>query len=403
MQSRAHHKSDYLAKLDGLIKQAGMPEGLKGMPAKRMEFCYETRIHPFRVVSSKGLFSDKELKMASALFRIELKKIFIPLFPGGEQIDLFTFYTLGMYLASIMRVIKKDLSKEALYATKQLQRFIDYHPDRSERAEEELSSFARLFGLLWTELDKEIVWVDLKFSDAEKTNYQLVPLLTLHKERVETSQINSGDKLRPAVKLCFPTFNEGLFYMRMSPHHFGFDGSFAQIPLQIFMQAHAFARLRERLDFHVKMVVDISLYVSLSEPFVVLIEKGRGLIEMRFLEQRVGYLVAEVIEGVILIKTFLFLTNDGTPEANKLSALTGLHKLDKQYLSMDKLSSFIGSDLSASEELKELFTKAGCGSLFNINTSLFDEGADMRALSDSIQKYLGKEKNQLTTFSEGQS
>jgi hypothetical protein len=41
-------------------------------------------------------------------------------------------------------------------------------------------------------------------------------------------------------------------------------------------------------------------------------------------------------EGKLVIRSFLFLTNDGTPEGWKLRALTGLAKRDKKYLEIEK-------------------------------------------------------------------
>ena len=51
----------------------------------------------------------------------------------------------------------------------------------------------------------------------------------------------------------------------------------------------------------------------------------------------------DIIEGKIVIRTFLFVTNNGTPEGKKLAQITGLQKLDKKYLALDKLSTFMTS------------------------------------------------------------
>ena len=66
----------------------------------------------------------------------------------------------------------------------------------------------------------------------------------------------------------------------------------------------------------------------------------------------------------MVIRTFLFITFSGTPEGLKLSQITGLNMFDKKYLSIDKLSTFMKADIRENPVLADLFTRAGCGDLF---------------------------------------
>jgi len=94
------------------------------------------------------------------------------------------------------------------------------------------------------------------------------------------------------------------------------------------------------------------------------------LVAFRLFNTKVGYLLAEYIDDAVLIHTFLFITNNGTPEGQKLTELTGLGKLDKKYLAIDKLSSFVKSDIGKNEKLKSIFEKAGCSSLLDIEETV---------------------------------
>ena len=71
-------------------------------------------------------------------------------------------------------------------------------------------------------------------------------------------------------------------------------------------------------------------------------------------------------EESIVIRTFLFVTNNGTPEGQMLENVTGLQKLDKKYLALDKLSTFMTSDIGGNEKVKEIFTSAGCQCLLEL-------------------------------------
>ncbi len=66
------------------------------------------------------------------------------------------------------------------------------------------------------------------------------------------------------------------------------------------------------------------------------------------------------------------MTNSGTPEDQKLEDISRLKKIDKQYLAIDKLSTFQVSDIADNNELKELFEEAGCGLLFKIDYATID-------------------------------
>jgi hypothetical protein len=66
----------------------------------------------------------------------------------------------------------------------------------------------------------------------------------------------------------------------------------------------------------------------------------------------------------IVIRTFLFITFSGTPEGQKLSQITGLNMFDKKYLAIDRLSTFMKTDIRENPVLADLFTRAGCGDLF---------------------------------------
>jgi hypothetical protein len=78
---------------------------------------------------------------------------------------------------------------------------------------------------------------------------------------------------------------------------------------------------------------------------------------------KVGYLVATVVRNVILIRTFLFLTMDGTPEGTKLYQRLGLRRAAKTLLKLDDLTTFMDTDIAADVELTSLLNECGCSHL----------------------------------------
>src|SRR5450759_1287872 len=133
--------------------------------------------------------------------------------------------------------------------------------------------------------------------------------------------------------------------MKVKLSQLGFQNGIPDKDVKIYIQKHALRRLDERIDCLSVDQKHISLFSALIKPEIIKTAKNRSLVAFRIYNTKVGYLSAEYIDGAVLIHTFLFITNNGTPEGQKLTELTGLGKLDKKYLAIDKLSSFIKSDI----------------------------------------------------------
>jgi hypothetical protein len=143
--------------------------------------------------------------------------------------------------------------------------------------------------------------------------------------------------------------------------------------MPVYIQSHAQQRLAERLDCLEQGYVEFFVYNSLKNLKYFKDKNGNPLIEYNYFGFKTGYLRADIHHGKIIIRTFLFLTNNGTPEGEKLNEFTGLSKLDHKYLNIDKLSTFMSADIRNNIEVKDIFVRAGCKSLFDIDANfIFD-------------------------------
>ena len=132
---------------------------------------------------------------------------------------------------------------------------------------------------------------------------------------------------------------------------------------------HALTRLVERLDCIHLCTIFTSIYYSLRA-CVVIKEKNNFIIEYNITNVKVGYLIAIMVKGVLVIRTFLFLTCNGTPEGKRLETFIGLKKLDAKYLNMDKLSTFMSHSLGGNDELRSILKKADCLHLVELHDKL---------------------------------
>ena len=165
--------------------------------------------------------------------------------------------------------------------------------------------------------------------------------------------------------------SDALTHIEIPPSLFGFKGAWARQRMPLYVTEHALNRLEERLGCVYQSFIQRDMVASLiSGNRVIRLKGGLFMTEYRLHEIKVGYLIVSIQDGVILIRTFLLITNFGTPEGELLRKQSRLAKLDSQYLGLDKLTTFIYSDILDHEDLCEIFRKAKCDSLFEIRKRL---------------------------------
>lgn len=133
----------------------------------------------------------------------------------------------------------------------------------------------------------------------------------------------------------------------------------------VFIQSHAIEALEKRVDC---FDFNISMYfiAKAIEKNDMVTFSGSNLLGYYWFDIKLGYFVCCFVSGCLLIKTFLFITMDGTPEGEKINEKFGLEKKGKRYLDIDKLSSFLYTDLESDARIKEIFSELGIGQLFEI-------------------------------------
>lgn len=162
-------------------------------------------------------------------------------------------------------------------------------------------------------------------------------------------------------------------------------------PYPVYIQEHAIKRMFERVDGLSPNVVNTYMNFCFAT-WEVDWYKGSLLITFSVFGMRVGYFFADFTrDRKIVIRTFYFITYDHTPEGEILSSYAGLKALDKRYLCIDRLSTFLASDFDHRSRLANLFREAGCEHLLRLNKMRDMAGNDEKLTSISnefIEKYL---------------
>ncbi|HEX2957561.1 MAG TPA: hypothetical protein VHO70_12060 [Chitinispirillaceae bacterium] len=185
-------------------------------------------------------------------------------------------------------------------------------------------------------------------------------------------------KSRPAYKVggIFPRI--GFKWASVSYDKLGIDSQFGALPIDVYIQSHALIRIRERLDSIYHAQLDLILYHSLLFLKKAVTYNSNKLIPARIRENKVGYFLVEIVDGIALIKTFLFMTNTGTPEGDKLDEELNAGKIEKEFLKLDLLSTYTNSDLPEDPRIRAIFEKVGLGYLCALDREIFSNSRTVK-------------------------
>jgi hypothetical protein len=394
--ARAQHRNQFFKRLESICELVGGKNVYNLIPTSVLERIYNIRLQaPKIIAASNEKVDDSTVKYAILLYASVLKKEKTQITRKNHAITMYDYYTVGLtFMLYLLAAKDNEFPKidELRYKMVDLMAF----PESFEIANEHMRKINLAFGNIHSDLNKQMFWLEhniVKSTDDKNTQQNLI---VIHTAFPEHKQITIDGITRPITVAgwCFPNF--GFDKITLTPSELGVESTFSALPLEVFIQNHAFIRLRERLDNIMIGFVHYSMFLSLKFPKVIRDKKGSILVEFDFFGTKAGYLVVEIIQGIILVRTFLFLTHNGTPEGDKLEEICGLGKLDKKYLAIDKLSAFMVSGIGQNEELNQIFKKAGCEGLLHLyeKFNIMSEKDTQQATSDLLVKFLGLDKSQ---------
>ena len=193
---------------------------------------------------------------------------------------------------------------------------------------------------------------------------------------------------RPAFQCGLPWGPLGLQWLEWDSTLVGRSGG----RLPVYVQSHVWQQLQERIGFPpgFEGKAHNSLIQSLREP-VLIPKEGQPdhfLVEYRPGGHKLGYSVACLLpESMVLVKTFLFRTMDGTPEGKLLWQNLRLQKQDKQCLGLDSLDVWLGSDIRADRELVDILRACGCGDLLELGSAIKPEEL-VSGYAEDLRRYV---------------
>ena len=226
----------------------------------------------------------------------------------------------------------------------------------------------------------------------DKTGIQFV--IKVKHYPLEKKKISIDGNIRPVFRIGWTFTSDQFEWLYILPTELGITSLPEDLHIPVYIQDHAIRRIYERIDCILSNALISSIYSSLRN-CIAFRDRDKFIIEYRILNVKVGYLSAVLIDGKLVVRTFLFLTFSGTPEGKRLEEFIGLKALDTKYLKMDKLSSFMTGKLKENDELRSIFERADCLHL----VELYDKLDQFSAIHpdhspiEMLARYLETERN----------
>jgi hypothetical protein len=207
-------------------------------------------------------------------------------------------------------------------------------------------------------LDAQVVWYKTE-KNSKYPDRHVSRVLVGRKWQVPVS-LPVFDGRRKAFPCERAETNIGPRPLTWNPAQLGIGTDNRELPL--FVSDHALTRLRERIPVAVPAsTLHNMMYDSLERPRLQPTERADGfLVEAGQPAKKLGYFVVEVYADFVFVRTFLFLTMQGTPEARCLRRKLGLSRNDIEHFRLDHLFTLACSDLGDDQELRRALAECGC-------------------------------------------
>jgi hypothetical protein len=308
--------------------------------------------------------SSRTLKRLRAEFAALLASTELP---GGASI--YEVATVGVTLIMAGLDIEKTAPEAGAAICDTMKPLLDLlHP----RAEE----FQRIqwkllaFAVARSGIDRGCLWFELEKPDGCK---RYLSFKIRRREPVQRRVTIDGGA-RPVYRVVMP-LNCSVVWEATIPaaalkEHVAYD----QPLVPLYVQSHALHRLHQRLAPLEPCDCDFYLAAAALAPRIVRTDAQTLLLAVRAGDQALGYLVLEPLKRMLVGRTFLFITQTGTPEGDALARCLSIMPAERRYLGLDKLETYLSTDILHDPDLFFVFEQCGLANMLDMQ-EIFNRGA----------------------------
>ncbi len=398
----AQTKNEFFRNLDSLITAlTNDPSVFRLIPHKFYDTIYAGKLQQLHITIAPGCSVSKQVYEQikwDILNYVKNRKLTFT--DNGPIVTLDTYFRIGLTFSVFLQAITHT-SSEALHLVKnKLQNYFDNYTENAvndliNKFTLELNRILDVIPFYYNTYNEWMYWLVFDHpvgKDGNPVNYMN---FLIKSYRPEVRKIFSEGIMRPAWEVCWTIPGKGVTRLTFSSSQLQLPPGQVNENIPVYIQSHAFVRLYERIDCLFRPFVQANVYYSMKNCKFHKKQSGAYLFDYTYFNKKLGYLVADITCGVLLVHSFLFITHDGTPEGNRLTRLTSLKKYDKKHLNIDRLSVFYASDIADNPEVKQIFISAGCTGLFETDQTVSEDIMNLDhkyAVAEKIISYLREYK-----------
>ncbi len=391
-QNQAHKRNLYFKELKNAFTLIGCAEAFPLIPKSEYDKIYHLRFSTPSIVKSVDAdICDDELKDAKRVLLLYLNNFTHTVPSTGNKLSLSYILT---YIASIYFYFT-NLKDEHYKSAKIISEMLEQTNDLDTFINEAICRTCQIFlflGISVSELENNQIWFSSDFQMKKGLAYSFCFNINIHKIKNERLSVIINGNRRTLYRVGFSRTDGEKEWAYVNACDICQNSMLGNLPYPVYIQGHAIRRLHERIDCMDPGFRNYYLNTNFLRPKMHLFN-NKLLFEFTTAEgYKLGYFSADAMEGMIVIKTFLFLTNGGTPEGRKLEEICGLKKQDKKYWAIDKLSTFKNSDIANTPELKSIFLEAGCNDLFKYLDTLQLNAENQTNQAKQILNYIKQDE-----------
>lgn len=372
-------KNEFFRKLYATTDALGIPNLIRLLPEKKRLKLFRSRVKSPRV-KAIGLrkLCKRDVRYFQELVDHMLDKETHKDADSGLEFTMREFYTDFSSLYIWLDQLKRKDNQDYRIISQVYEPFLAFY-HRNEQSDKDFQQHLQIISYYLSDPGKQSICAKLNIRMVEAREPYLLNVVEISFSRCAPLRLKHQGQARIGFPLQFIGEDESPLTIRSSAITGKVKSS--DIDLPVYFQNHALIRLQERVDCIDKNMLYMMMVTNFADPKVKYPRGNRALVAFEVGGFRLGYFAVQLLKDKVLIKTFLFITADGTPEGNRLKRFLGICKTDKQYLCLDKSSAFLNPAALNDPTLKRAFKKAGCHHLFRLH-----ERSTLFGLSDRAAK-----------------
>ena len=341
--------------------------------------------------SGNSMVSKAELKKVNQMYQRLWREENIPV--NDKMVSLFDLNVYMTYMLILEVFVDCEQRKKELYEFPGQKYAYTYKELLKMYNKYNKYLFLRLISGM-TDVSKKIFCLTLKKEGHHYSEY--IPEVSAFFPIVKNISIN-GIR-RSIYKVGLPANANIHMWATVGASLLGNHYAGSKKKLDVYIQEHALKRMEERLDAFGTLSRNYMLAITFPNLKSLEHYKGYLLIPIEPGGIRVGYLFCNVIEDMLVIRTFLFITHSATPEGDRLKEYTGLKRFDISYWKIDRMSTLFKIDEEHWPELLSLFAAVGIKDLQRLNIPWLD--GEKASEDDEMESFVGYLKDLNVEFPE---